>query len=51
MKSVEGLPTVYLFVSRKNEAALCAEFNQIIAKSLDTFVPQEINDLVQYFNI
>lgn len=24
MKSVEGLPTVYLFVGRKNEASLCA---------------------------
>ncbi|MFA5228946.1 MAG: ATP-binding protein [Candidatus Paceibacterota bacterium] len=49
MKSVEGLPTVYLFVSRKNEAALCAEFNQIIAKSLDTFVPQEINRFSSIF--
>jgi len=49
MKSVEGLPTVYLFVGRKNEAALCAEFNQIIAKSLDTFVPQEINRFSSIF--
>ena len=49
MKSVEGLSTVYLFVGRKNEAALCAEFNQIIAKSLDTFVPQEINTFSSIF--
>lgn len=26
MKSVEGLPTVYLFVGRKAEATLCSEF-------------------------
>ena len=49
MKSVEGLSTVYLLVGRKNEAALCAEFNQIIAKSLDTFVPQEINTFSSIF--
>lgn len=42
MKSVEGLPTVYLLVGRKNEATLCAEFVPVIAHSLDTFVPEGI---------
>ena len=32
-------PTVYLFVSRKNEAALCAEFSQLIVSALDCYVP------------
>ncbi|MDD7721876.1 MAG: ATP-binding protein, partial [bacterium] len=39
MKAVEGLPTVYLFVGRKNEATLCAEYIPIIRQSLNTFVP------------
>lgn len=51
MKSVEGLPTVYLFVGRKNEATLCSEFIPIITQSLNTFVPSEIQafrSLFQY---
>ena len=43
MKSVESLPTVYLFVGRKSEATLCSEFIPIISQSLDTFVPVEIH--------
>jgi len=42
LKSVEGLPTVYLFVGRKVEATLCSEFIPVITQSLDTFVPAEI---------
>lgn len=42
MKSVEHIHTVYLFVGRKNEATLCAEFIPIIAGSLNTFVPEGI---------
>lgn len=42
LKSVEGLPTVYLFVGRKAEATLCSEFIPVITQSLDTFVPAEI---------
>ena len=49
MKSVEGLPTVYLFVGRKNEATLCAEFIPIIAKSLDCYVPDEIKTFRSLF--
>lgn len=54
MKSVEDLPTVYLFVSRKNEATLCSEFVPIISQSLDTFVPAEIRtfrSLFQYLMV
>src|SRR5690554_2530500 len=43
MKSVEDMPTVYLFVGRKNEASLCAEFIPIISQSINSFVPTEIN--------
>jgi AAA+ ATPase superfamily predicted ATPase len=39
MKSCENTPTVYLFVSRKREATLCAEYAQIISKMLGTSVP------------
>ena len=49
MKSVEGLPTVYLFVGRKNEAALCTEFVPIVAQSLHTFVPEEIKTFRSLF--
>lgn len=37
-----GFPTVYLFTSRKNEASLCAEFSPIIARELNTFIPEGI---------
>jgi hypothetical protein len=49
MKSVENTPTVYLFVGRKNEATLCAEFIPIIASSLNTFVPEEIRSFRSLF--
>lgn len=49
MKSAEGLPTVYLFVGRKNEATLCSEFIPIITQSLDTFIPPEIRTFRSLF--
>ncbi len=49
MKSVEDLPTVYLFVGRKSEATLCSEFIPIISQSLDTFVPSEIRTFRSLF--
>jgi len=49
MKSVENTPMVYLFVGRKNEAALCTEFIPVIAKSLDVFVPEGINTFRSLF--
>lgn len=49
MKSVENLPTIYLFVGRKSEATLCAEFIPIISQSLNTFVPAEIRTFRSLF--
>lgn len=49
MKSVEGLPTVYLFVSRKSEAVLCTDFISVIARELDTYVPSEIRTFASLF--
>ena len=49
MKSVEDLPTVYLFVGRKGEATLCSEFIPIISQSLNTFVPSEIRTFRSLF--
>jgi AAA+ ATPase superfamily predicted ATPase len=49
MNLAEGLPTVYLFVGRKSEATLCAEFIPAIAQSLETFVPNEIGTFRSLF--
>lgn len=49
LKSVKGLPTVYLFVGRKAEATLCSEFIPVITQSLDTFVPAEIRTFRSLF--
>ncbi len=49
MKSVEGLPTVYLFVGRKSEATLCTEFIPVIMQVLGTFVPEEIRTFRSLF--
>jgi AAA+ ATPase superfamily predicted ATPase len=40
----------YLFVSRKNEANLCQDWIPLIAKTLDTFVPEirTVRELFQY---
>ncbi len=42
IKAVEQTPTIYLFVGRKNEASLCAEFITQIRAALDCYVPEEI---------
>ncbi|HOO95794.1 MAG TPA: ATP-binding protein, partial [Proteiniphilum sp.] len=49
IKSVEKSPSVYLFVGRKNEATLCAEYIPIISQSLNTFVPAEIRTFRSLF--
>lgn len=49
MKSVENQPTVYLFVGRKSETTLCAEFIPVINQSLDAFVPAEIRTFRSLF--
>lgn len=43
------IATVYLFVSRKNEAALCSEFSQLIMSTLDCYVPSEIKSFRSLF--
>lgn len=49
MKAVKDMPTVYLFVGRKNEATLCSEFIPIISRSLQVFVPEEIKTFRSLF--
>jgi AAA+ ATPase superfamily predicted ATPase len=49
MKSVEGELFVYLFVGRKNEAALCSEYIKEISNALGVFVPSEITTFRSIF--
>lgn len=49
LKSCEDTPTVYLFVSRNNEATLCSQFAATIRQSLDSYVPDGITSFVQLF--
>lgn len=49
VKSTENEPTVYLFVGRKTEATLCAEYIPLISKALDVFVPSEISTFRSLF--
>ena len=39
-KSCENTPTVYLFVNRGNEAALCTGFAELITRTFDIYVPE-----------
>lgn len=45
------IPTVYLFVSRKNEAALCEEFSQLISSTLSMYIPTEVRTFRSLFQI
>lgn len=49
LKSCEGTPTVYLFVSRSSEAVLCRQFAQVVRESLDVFVPNALNNFRELF--
>ena len=49
MLLTENEPTVYLFVGRKTEAALCTEYIPLISNSLNTFVPSEISSFRNLF--
>ncbi|MDR0877730.1 MAG: AAA family ATPase [Treponema sp.] len=49
MKSTEETQAVYLFVGRKNEAPLCAEFAAKIKETLDVFIPEEISSFRSLF--
>ena len=40
-KSCENTPTIYLFVNRGNEAALCKGFAEVISRTFDMYVPEE----------
>lgn len=52
IRAVEGeAPTVYLFVSRKNEVALCKEFAELISSKLDVFIPQGVTSFRELFII
>ena len=42
-------PTVYLFISRKNEASLCSEFIPLISSALKIFVPSGITSFRELF--
>jgi hypothetical protein len=44
-------PTVYLFVSRKNEAALCEEFARLVSAALSCYVPSEIKSFKSLFQM
>lgn len=44
-------PTIYLFVSRKNEAALCEEFAQLLRTLLSCYVPNEIKTFRSLFQL
>ena len=49
--SMGGTDTVYLFVSRKAEAFLCAEYSETIRQSLNEYVPQGITRFKDIFTI
>ena len=52
LRATQGeYPTVYLFVSRKNEAALCEEFSGLISSALDCYVPSEIKSFKSLFQM
>ena len=50
VRAVEGTKTIYLFVGRKNEATLCAEFIPAISQELGVFVPPEIRTFHSLFH-
>jgi AAA+ ATPase superfamily predicted ATPase len=50
LRAMQGdIPTLYLFVSRKNEAALCAEFLQLISSTLGCYIPEELKQFRSVF--
>jgi AAA+ ATPase superfamily predicted ATPase len=49
LKSCENTPTVYLFVSRSNEAMLCSQFAQEASKKLNTYISPDISSFAGLF--
>lgn len=51
LKACEDTPTVYLFVSRSNEAMLCSKFAKTVNRSLGVFVPESVNSFADIFEM
>ena len=51
LKSCEGSPTVYLFVSRSSEGVLCQQFTEIARASLGVFIPDGISSFRDLFRL
>ena len=51
VKSCESTPTLYLFVSRNNEATLCDQFSEEARRSLGFFVPEGIVSFREFFRL
>jgi hypothetical protein len=49
MKSCEDSLSIYLFVSRNNEATLCAQFSDTVRTILSCYVPTGIKSFVELF--
>lgn len=49
LQALEQQNTVYLFVAKKSEALLCADFAEQINSTLDTFVPPETSTFKSLF--
>lgn len=49
LRSCKDTPTVYLFVSRNNEATLCHQFSAAVRHTLKSYVPDGIISFVQLF--
>lgn len=45
------VPTVYLFVSRQNESALCAEYSKIVSEQLSLYLPGKIASFAEMFRL
>jgi len=43
LKSCENTPTIFLFVNRENEAALCKSFTEVISRTFNISVPKQNN--------
>ena len=51
LKSCEGTPTAYLFVSRSSESVLCSQFSQVVRESLGVFIPNGIESFCELFRL
>ena len=51
LKAMEGMPIVYLFVSRKNEAVLSQEYVELIANELGEYIPGNVTQFSEVFRM